>query len=178
MSFKLGKSSLKKLEGIDADLVSVVKKAITITEIDFTVVEGLRTAERQARLLASGASKTLNSRHITGHAVDLAPWVDGKTPWKDLEAFKKVSSAMFQAADELGVLIQWGGDWDLDGDSSDESYLDMPHWQIPWPYRVESAKSAMQLRIKTRMLSKRDTDPAPTLTLEQRVERLEKQVFG
>ena len=75
--FKLGARSISNLRGVHPDLVAVVKRAITITEIDFTVTEGLRTKERQAQLVKAGASKTMNSRHITGHAVDVAAWVDG-----------------------------------------------------------------------------------------------------
>ena len=75
MSFKLGKRSLSNLEGVHPDLVKVVNRAIELTQVDFTVIEGLRTKERQAQLLKEKKTTTKNSRHLTGHAVDLAAWV-------------------------------------------------------------------------------------------------------
>lgn len=77
MAYRLGKRSRQHLVGVHPDLVRVVERAINITSVDFTVLEGLRAIERQRRLLSSGASTTLRSRHLTGHAVDLGAWVDG-----------------------------------------------------------------------------------------------------
>ena len=81
MSFALGNKSRVNLNGVHPDLVRVVELAIKKTPVDFTVTEGLRTIERQKQLVAAGASKTLSSRHITGHAVDLAALIDGKVEW-------------------------------------------------------------------------------------------------
>lgn len=122
MAFHLSEKSLRRLEGIKPDLVKVVKRAIEITPIDFLVVEGLRTRERQKYLFDKGATRTLNSRHITGDAVDIAPIVDGKVSW-DWENFYPLEVAMKQAAKECGVPIEWGGDW--------VSFKDGPHWQLP-----------------------------------------------
>ena len=120
-TFKLSKRSLKALEGVHKDLVKVVKRAIEITVIDFVVTEGLRTRERQAHLVKSGASKTMNSRHITGHAVDLVAWKAGTISYnhKDMGV---LSVAMKHAAKELGVSIEWGGDW--------KSFVDTPHYEL------------------------------------------------
>lgn len=118
--FKLGAKSLERLRGVHPDLVAVVKRAITLSEIDFTVTEGLRTRERQAQLVKAGASKTMNSRHITGHAVDLAAWVDG-VRW-DWGLYAKLAAAMKLAASELGVAIIWGGDW--------RTFKDGPHFEL------------------------------------------------
>jgi peptidoglycan L-alanyl-D-glutamate endopeptidase CwlK len=123
MSYQLGKRSLARLEGVHPDLVKVVKRAIEITEVDFTVLEGVRTVSRQRQLVKSGASKTMNSRHLTGHAVDLGAWVGGKVRW-DWPLYYKIAAAMKQAAKELGQPIEWGGDW--------RSFKDGPHWQLPW----------------------------------------------
>lgn len=129
MSFKLGKKSLSKLEGIHPDLVKVVKRAIEITEIDFTITEGLRTKERQAQLLKEKKTTTKNSRHLTGHAIDLAAWVvseetgKGTVSW-DWEHYYPIATAMKQSAKELKVDIEWGGDW--------KSFPDAPHWQLTW----------------------------------------------
>jgi hypothetical protein len=122
MTFKLSEKSLKRLQGVHPDLVKVVKRAIEITKQDFVVIEGLRTKERQAYLFKKGATKTLNSFHITGHAVDIAPYVNGAASW-DWKYYYPVRDAMKQAAKELGVNITWGGDW--------KSFKDGPHWQIP-----------------------------------------------
>ena len=120
MAFKLSKRSLDKLSGVHPDLVAVVKRAIETTEIDFVVTEGLRTKERQAELFKAGASTTMNSRHITGHAVDLAAWV-GEVRW-DWALYHKLADAMKKAAAEVNVPIVWGGDW--------VTFKDGPHFEL------------------------------------------------
>jgi len=107
---RLDERSLKKLEGVHADLVRVVMRAAEISEVDFVVTEGLRTMKRQRELVAAGASRTLRSRHLTGHAIDFAPVVGGEVTWK-WPAFFPVADAFKQGARELGVAIVWGGDW-------------------------------------------------------------------
>lgn len=89
----------------------------------FRVVEGLRTKERQAQLVAAGASQTMNSRHLTGHAVDLAPLVSGQVRW-DWPLFYPLADALKQSADVIGVDVEWGGDW--------KKWKDGPHWQLSW----------------------------------------------
>lgn len=123
MSYRLGNQSKKRLEGVHPDMVAVVERAIELTKIDFTVLEGLRTLERQKTLVARGASTTLNSRHITGHAVDLGAYVDGEVRW-DWPLYHKIAEAMKQAALELKVDMDWGGDW--------KSFPDGPHYQLSW----------------------------------------------
>ena len=105
MSFVLGKRSLDRLKGVHPDLVIVVKRAIQLSAIDFTVLEGLRTKERQAQLVKAGASKTMNSRHITGHAVDLGALVGGEVRW-DWSLYYKIARAMQLASQELGVPVE------------------------------------------------------------------------
>jgi hypothetical protein len=121
--FVLGARSLKNLVGVDQRLVDVVRRAIEITPIDFTVLEGLRTKERQAELVAAGKSQTLNSRHLTGDAVDLAPWVHGAVSWAWPD-FNRLAPAIKAAANECRVAVQWGGNW--------PSFPDGPHWQLPF----------------------------------------------
>ena len=123
MGFKLGKKSLSTLKGVHPDLVKVVKRAIELTECDFTITEGLRTKERQAQLLKEKKTTTSNSRHLTGHAVDLAAWVDGTVSW-NWDHYYKIAEAVKQAAKELNISIEWGGEW--------KSFPDAPHWQLPW----------------------------------------------
>ena len=120
MSNKLGSRSLSKLSGVHPDLVDVVKLAIQISEQDFSVTEGLRTKARQKELLASGKTTTMNSRHLTGHAVDLVPY---PVSW-DWEHFYPIADAMKDAARQLGVELEWGGDW--------KSFPDGPHFQLSW----------------------------------------------
>ncbi len=119
--YKLGKRSLSRLKGVDGDLVRVVKRAIQISEVDFTVLEGMRTLQRQEKLYKSGASQTMKSRHLIGEAVDLGAWVDGGVEWS-WPLYYKIAEAMKEAADELGVKITWGGDW--------VSFKDGPHFQV------------------------------------------------
>ncbi len=123
MAFALGARSLKALEGVHPDLVRVVKRAIQVTDTDFTVTEGRRTLARQRELVAAGASRTMRSRHLTGHAVDLAALVAGSVRW-DWPLYGKLNLAMQRAADELGVTVEWGGSW--------KTFKDGPHWQLPW----------------------------------------------
>ena len=110
--FTLSEKSLSKLEGVNQLLVDVVKLAIQFSRIDFTVTEGLRSKERQVQLVAEGRSRTLNSKHITGKAVDLAAIVDGKISWK-FEHYIEIAIAMKKAAKMLGVEVTWGAVWDM-----------------------------------------------------------------
>ena len=134
MGFKLGKTSLARLQGVDETLVNVVKRAIEISEVDFTVLEGVRTLERQRELYAQGRTApgkivtwTMKSRHIEGKAVDLVPY---PLDWSDLEKFNKIKDAMFQAAKELDVNLCWGADWDGDGNYREKGEYDSPHFEI------------------------------------------------
>ncbi|WP_427792273.1 M15 family metallopeptidase [Brevundimonas diminuta] len=110
MSFRLSARSRERLKGVHPDLVRVVERAIQLTGVDFMITEGLRTPARQAELKRAGASQTLNSRHLTGHAVDVAAWVDGDVRW-DWPLYPRIASAFKQAARELNTPIIWGGDW-------------------------------------------------------------------
>lgn len=123
MSFKLGKRSLSNLEGVHPDLVKVVKRAIELTECDFTITEGLRTKERQAQLLKEKKTTTMNSRHLTGHAVDLAAWVNNTVSW-EWKYYDQIADAMKKAASELSISIDWGGDW--------KKFKDGPHFELTW----------------------------------------------
>jgi peptidoglycan LD-endopeptidase CwlK len=126
MTFQFSERSLQRLEGVHPDLVRVVKAALVLSKVDFVVVEGLRSLERQKELFAGGKSRTMNSRHLTGHAVDLAPLVDldgdGKREitW-ERHQFYPIVDAMHAAASVLKVPLEWGGDW---------HWQDCPHWQL------------------------------------------------
>ena len=119
----LSQRSLDRLKGVHPDLVKVVKRAIEISEYDFMVVEGLRTKETQAEYVRKGVSQTMNSRHIIGQAVDLAPLENGAIDWNNKKGqFDAVAKAMLQAAKELNVKITWGGTF--------KRLVDKPHFQI------------------------------------------------
>lgn len=112
-----------KLQGLHPDLVKVVLRAWDIAPGSFRVTEGLRTKERQKELLDAGATTTMNSRHITGHAVDIAAEVNGKVRW-DWPLYRNLAVVFKEAAKIEGVPIEWGGDW--------KSFKDGPHYQLPW----------------------------------------------
>lgn len=120
--FTLGHRSKQRLKGVHPDLVKVVEHAIQLTTVDFAVLEGLRTPERQKTLVEAGASQTLNSRHLTGHAVDLGAWVADEVRW-DWPLYHKIAAAMKEAAKQVDVPIEWGGDW--------RTFKDGPHFQLP-----------------------------------------------
>lgn len=121
MAFRLSSRSLARLDGVHPDLIRVVKRAIQITPVDFGITEGLRTKERQKDLVAQGASRTLNSRHLTGHAVDVVAYIGPEIRW-DWPLYPKIAAAFRQAAKEEGVPIVWGGDW--------PKLRDGPHFEL------------------------------------------------
>ena len=123
MTFKLSQKSLSKLEGVDPRLVKVIKRAIEVTEVDFTITEGLRTKATQALYVKQGKSQTMNSKHLDGLAVDLAAWVNGTINW-NFDYYFKIADAVRKASIELGIKIKWGGAWRYlnDYDSSRKAY--------------------------------------------------------
>jgi peptidoglycan L-alanyl-D-glutamate endopeptidase CwlK len=123
---KLPSSSLAKLWGVHLDMVRVVNRCAADwkdADTGFIVTCGLRTLEEQKILKAKGASKTLRSRHLTGHAVDLACTIKGQVRW-DWPLYDSLAKQMKAAAKKEGVLLEWGGDW--------VSFKDGPHFQLPW----------------------------------------------
>jgi peptidoglycan L-alanyl-D-glutamate endopeptidase CwlK len=123
MSIVLGPRSIARLQDVHPDLVRVVRRAAALSSLDFTVLEGLRTLPRQKQLLAQGATRTLNSRHLTGHAVDLAPMIGGTVSW-DWPLYNRLAKIVKAAAAHEKVPIVWGGDW--------RTFKDGPHWELPW----------------------------------------------
>lgn len=113
--------SLNNLRGIHPDLRRVIDRALQDSPLDFVVIEGLRSVERQKQLVASGASRTMNSRHITGHAVDLMP-IGPNGPAFDWPLYDQLGPAVKEAAEKEGVALDWGGDW--------KSFRDGPHFEL------------------------------------------------
>jgi len=120
--------SRRNLERVHPDLVRCVQLALGYSEVDFTVVEGARTLEKQREYVSKGASRTMKSYHLIqpdgyAHAVDLYPWVDGSVRVNaPFATFRKIADGMKRAARELGIRITWGGDW--------KTFVDAPHYQI------------------------------------------------
>lgn len=148
-NFKLGDKSLNELKGVHADLIAVVKRAIELSVQDFSVHDGIRTLDEQKELVRRGASQTLDSRHITGHAVDLVPYINGKLRW-EWDPIYKIADAVRIAANELGTPIRWGGAWDVSFTETSDSpedlvtdyvarrkkagkkaFIDGPHFELP-----------------------------------------------
>lgn len=126
-NFKFSKRSEENLKGVHPDLVKVARLALTLSPRDFTVIEGLRTEARQQQLYKQGATKTMNSRHLTGHAIDIVPY---PLDWKDKAAFETIAKAMLTAAKQLNIAIRWGGDWNQNGRSDDETFYDGSHFEL------------------------------------------------
>lgn len=115
MTYTLGPASRRELDGVHPDLAHVVVRAIAISTQDFSVHDGIRTVDQQRELVARGASKTMNSKHLPqadgfGYAVDLVPYVNGKLRW-EWPLIYPIADAMRQAGREFGVSIRWGGHW-------------------------------------------------------------------
>ena len=110
MAFKLSERSLRKLEGVEKDLVNVVLEAIKLTKVDFGVTYGLRTLEQQKELYESGRSQTMKSKHLDGRAVDVVAYFGSDISW-ELNVYDDICDAFKQAAQEKGVAIKWGAAW-------------------------------------------------------------------
>lgn len=114
--------SARALAGVHPDLVRVAGRARAASERRFIVIEGLRSPERQRANVASGASRTMDSRHLTGHAIDCVPLDDAGQPSWDWAFYGPMAAAFKRAAAELGVALVWGGDW--------PTLRDGPHFEL------------------------------------------------
>lgn len=122
---KFGKRSKQRLEGVNIVLVHILNKLVKI--MDVTIIEGLRSQERQDKLVKKGASKTKFSKHIEGKAVDVAPY---PIDWEDRERFHYMGGMLRGIAHEMDVKIRWGGDWDNDGEIKDNKFDDLVHVEL------------------------------------------------
>ena len=138
MSIVLGPRSISRLQDVHPDLVRVVHRAAAMSDLDFTVLEGRRSLARQKQLMAQGATRTLNSRHLTGHAVDLAPMLDNVVRW-DWSLYLKLAEIIRAAAAAEKVPVRWGGTWKLLSATQgpitakilSRSFPDGPHFELP-----------------------------------------------
>ena len=123
--YRFGKRSKARLKGVKPELVNVLNELVKI--MDVTIIEGLRTEERQKQLVASGASKTKFSKHLEGKAVDLAPY---PIDWEDRDRFHYMGGMIRGTAKQLNVNVRWGGDWDSDGETKDNGFDDLVHVEL------------------------------------------------
>ena len=110
MAYKLSTKSQERLMGVEPELKEVVYEAIKVTKIDFGVIEGLRTEEKQKQLVESGASQTMKSKHLEGRAVDLMAYIGGRGSW-ELNVYDEIADAMKEAATKVDVAVRWGAAW-------------------------------------------------------------------
>ena len=122
---KFGKRSKERLRGVDTRLVNVLNELIKI--MDVTIIEGLRSKQRQEILLKEGKTKTKFSKHIEGKAVDLAPY---PIDWEDRDRFHYMGGMIRGIAKQLNINVRWGGDWDSDGETRDNRFDDLVHVEI------------------------------------------------
>lgn len=122
---KFGKRSKERLRGVDTRLVNVLNELIKI--MDVTIIEGLRSKQRQEILLKEGKTKTKFSKHIEGKAVDLAPY---PVDWEDRDRFHYMGGMIRGIAKQLNINVRWGGDWDSDGETKDNRFDDLVHVEI------------------------------------------------
>ena len=123
--YKFGKKSKERLRGVHPKLVNVLNELIKI--MDVTIIEGLRSEERQKELLEQGKTKTKFSKHIKGKAVDLAPY---PIDWEDRERCHYMGGMIRGIGKQLNTDLRWGGDWYSDGEIKDNSFDDLVHVEI------------------------------------------------
>lgn len=123
--YKFGKRSRERLRGVNVKLVNVLNELIKM--MDVTVIEGLRSADRQKELLAKGATKVKYSKHMEGKAVDIAPY---PIDWEDRDRFYYMGGMLRGIAQQLGVKVRFGGDWDGDGETKDNNFDDLVHIEL------------------------------------------------
>jgi peptidoglycan L-alanyl-D-glutamate endopeptidase CwlK len=122
---RFGKRSRERMKGVDSRLINVMNELIKL--MDVTIIEGLRTKERQEELVAKGASKTKFSKHIEGKALDLSPY---PIDWENRDGFYYMGGMIRGIAQQLGYDIRYGGDWDSDGQTKDNNFDDLVHIEI------------------------------------------------
>ena len=110
MTYKLSTKSQERLIGVEPELKEIVYEAIKVTKVDFGVIEGLRTEEKQKQLVESGASQTMKSKHLEGRAVDLMAYIGGRGSW-ELYVYDEIADAMKEAAIKVDVAVRWGAAW-------------------------------------------------------------------
>lgn len=153
---KYSTRSKNNLTGIHPDLRRVIDRALQESPLDFIVIEGLRTEARQRELVASGASQTMNSRHLTGHAVDLLP-IGPNGPEFAWPLYHKLGPAVEAAAKAEGVAITWGGRW--------SKFRDGPHFELKRDVYPESDWTTNGTAPKPRSIAQSSTMQASAMSM-------------
>lgn len=172
--FALGKRSERNLIGVDPDLVELARRVIKKTTVDYCILDGGgKRSQAQADAFARAGTGVKISRHLTGDAIDFVVWKNGRATWAkaDIPDYKKLASCIYEEADDMGLLIIHGADWNADGTygNSPKEY-DWPHIQKPWPHQVERALAAQRRRILQRINEDApDTDRGTCPTCGQEV---------
>ncbi len=122
MNPRFSTRSFNHLAGVRPELIVLTYHALTLSTVPFQITDGIRTRAEQEKLLAEGKSRTMRSRHLTGHAVDVVAVQDGKVSW-DWNLYETIAAAWKRASIETGIPIEWGGDW---------KFRDGPHFQLSW----------------------------------------------
>ena len=146
MAFKLSTRSKNKLEGVHQDMIAVVERAIELTKVDFGVTYGVRSLAEQEKLVASGRSQTMKSKHLTqdsgySHAVDVVAYDGSDVVW-EINVYDDICDAFKQAAEEKGVAVKWGAAWSegdirsYEGTAEDamNAYIDLRRGQGRRPF--------------------------------------------
>uniref|UniRef100_UPI0035C73328 M15 family metallopeptidase n=1 Tax=Serratia quinivorans TaxID=137545 RepID=UPI0035C73328 len=120
-NYRFSERSEKNLVGVNPELIAVARRALELSTVDFGITEGIRSKERQKQLVAAGASQTMNSRHLSGHAVDVVAYLGSVISW-EWKYYEQIAAAFKQAGKDLGTAIEWGGDW--------KTLKDGPHFQL------------------------------------------------
>lgn len=123
INFRFSQRSELRLQGVHPDLVTLARRALVLSVVDFGITEGLRTPERQRQMVQEGLSQTLNSRHLTGHAIDVIAYPTPAGSW-DWQYYEQIAQAFKAASAERGIPVEWGGDW--------TTLKDGPHFQLPY----------------------------------------------
>lgn len=128
--YKFSKSSKAKLATCHYDLQRLFKEVLAVGFFDLTVIEGKRSLERQKQLVKDGKSKTFNSKHLEGDAVDIGIYKNNKIDWNDTKAYYVLAGIVYVKAKEAGINIRWGGNWERNRDFNDTTFLDLVHYEL------------------------------------------------
>jgi peptidoglycan L-alanyl-D-glutamate endopeptidase CwlK len=139
MSYVFGSKSREKLATCHPDIVTVAELALDISPYDFTIIHGWRGKELQDSLVEAELSRTPwpESKHNYTEdgqpmslAIDFGPWIDATIPWKDTHIFAVIAGVMISSAIQAGISVRWGGDWDSDGSTRDQTLMDWGHLEL------------------------------------------------
>ena len=125
---RFGKRSRSRLKGVNPKLVNILNETIKL--MDLTILEGLRSVERQKELVSSGASKTMKSKHLKGSAVDVTPYPVDFDSAKGINRHYYMAGMLRGIAHMMKISVRSGADWDSDGEIKDQKFNDLVHLEL------------------------------------------------